>query len=183
MKKIKLTYIGVIALILFASFTRIIPHMPNFTPIGAMALFGGAYLSNKYYAFIIPILSLWLSDLIINNFIFNYYDQFTWFYPGFIWQYASFGIIILMGYFLLKKITLKKVLMSSIGSSLIFFVITNFGVWASGSMYPLNINGLISCFVLAIPFYKGTLLGFLFYSSFLFVVFEISKLNKNPIKI
>ena len=141
------------------------------------------YLSNKYYAFIIPILSLWLSDLIINNFILNYYDQFTLFYPGFIWQYASFGIIILLGYFLLKKITLKKVLMTSIGSSLIFFVITNFGVWASGSMYPLNINGLISCFVLAIPFYKGTLLGFLFYSSFLFGVFVISKLNKNPIKI
>jgi len=88
-----------------------------------------------------------------------------------------------VGYFLLKKITLKKVLMSSIGSSLIFFVITNFGVWASGSMYPLNVNGLISCFVLAIPFYKGTLLGFLFYSSFLFGVFEMSKLNKKPIKI
>ena len=183
MKKINLTYIGVIALILFASFTRIIPHMPNFTPIGAMALFGGAYLSNKYYAFIIPILSLWLSDLIINNFILNYYDQFTWFYPGFIWQYASFGIIILFGYFLLKKITFKKVLMTSIGSSLVFFVITNFGVWATGSMYPLTINGLISCFVLAIPFYKGTLLGFLFYSSFLFGVFEMSKLNKKPINI
>ena len=107
MKKINLTYIGVISLILFASFTRLIPHMPNFTPIGAMALFGGAYLSNKYYAFIIPILSLWLSDIIINNFILNYYDQFTWFYPGFIWQYASFGIIILLGYFLLKKIGIE----------------------------------------------------------------------------
>ena len=163
MNKFNVSYVVIICLILFASFSRIIPHMPNFTPIGAMALFGGAYLSNKYYAFIIPILSLWLSDIIINNFILNYYDQFTWFYPGFIWQYASFGIIILMGYFLLKKITLIKVLMTSIGSSLIFFVITNFGVWASGSMYPLNINGLISCFVLAIPFYKGTLLSFLFY--------------------
>jgi hypothetical protein len=89
----------------------------------------------------------------------------------------------LFGYFLLKKITFKKVLMTSIGSSLVFFVITNFGVWATGSIYPLSINGLISCFVLAIPFYKGTLLGFLFYSSFLFGVFEMSKLNKKPIKI
>ena len=105
MTKINLSFIGIILLILFASFTRIIPHMPNFTPIGAMALVGGAYLSNRYHAFIIPILSLWFSDLIINNFILNYYDQFTWFYPGFIWQYASFGIIILFGYFLLKKIT------------------------------------------------------------------------------
>jgi hypothetical protein len=83
MKKINLTYIGVISLILFASFTRIIPHMPNFTPIGAMALFGGAYLKNKNHAFLIPILSLWISDLIINNFIFSYYNDFTWFYPGF----------------------------------------------------------------------------------------------------
>ncbi|MDG1966837.1 MAG: hypothetical protein P8I41_01640, partial [Flavobacteriaceae bacterium] len=79
MKKINLTYIGIIALILFASFTRIIPHMPNFTPIGAMALFGGAYLKNKNHAFLIPFLSLWFSDLIINNFIFSYYNDFTWF--------------------------------------------------------------------------------------------------------
>ena len=82
MKKINLTYIGVISLILFASFTRLIPHMPNFTPIGAMALFGGAYLSNKYYAFIIPILSLWLSDLIINNFIFDLLVKPNHFYRG-----------------------------------------------------------------------------------------------------
>ncbi len=69
MNKISLTYLAVILLILIASFSRIIPHMPNFTPIGAMALFGGAYFKNKYHAFIIPILSLWISDLVINNFI------------------------------------------------------------------------------------------------------------------
>ena len=67
MNKINLKYTGIIALILFASFSRIIPHMPNFTPIGAMALFGGAYLKNKSHAFLIPVLSLWISDLVINN--------------------------------------------------------------------------------------------------------------------
>ena len=99
MNKIKLTYLGVISLIVFASFTRIFPHMPNFTPIGAMALFGGAYLKNKYHAFLIPVLSLWISDVIINNFVLSYYNEFTWFYPGFIWQYASFILIIIVAFY------------------------------------------------------------------------------------
>ena len=175
MNKIKLTYIGVISLILFASFTRIIPHMPNFTPIGAMALFGGAYLKNKNHAFLIPIISLWISDIIINNFILSYYNDFTWFYPGFLWQYGSFFIMILIGFFFLKKISFKNVFITSLCSSLLFFVITNFGVWISGSMYPLSLDGLLICFLAALPFYKGTLLGFIFYSSFLFGVYESLK--------
>jgi len=176
MKKINLSYLGIIVLILFASFSRIIPHIPNFTPIGAIALFGGAYFKNKLHAFIIPILSLWVSDLVINNYILSYYyDEFTWFYPGFLWQYSSFCIIIIIGYFYLKNLSLKKIFLSSIASSLLFFIITNFGVWISGSLYPLNINGLITCYILAIPFLKGTLIGFLFYSSFLFGAFEMFK--------
>jgi len=86
MNKINISYLTIIMLILFASFSRIIPHMPNFTPLGAMALFGGAYLKNKYHALVIPIASLWLSDLVLNNFIFSFYSDFTWFYPGFLWQ-------------------------------------------------------------------------------------------------
>ena len=175
MNKINLTYFSIITLIVFASITRIIPHMPNFTPIGAMALFGGAYLKNKYHAFLIPILSLWLSDLIINNFLLSYYNDFTWFYPGFLWQYSSFVIIILIGYLFLNKISFKSVFLTTIVSSLIFFIITNFGVWASGSMYSMDLNGLIICYTAALPFYKGTVLGFIVYSSFLFGVFETTK--------
>ncbi|MDG2372119.1 MAG: hypothetical protein P8L83_05865 [Flavobacteriaceae bacterium] len=175
MKKINLSYLGIIGLILLASFSRIIPHIPNFTPIGAIALFGGAYFKNKLHSFIIPFLSLWISDLLINNYILSYYEEFTWFYPGFLWQYSSFCVIILIGNFFLKKLSLKKIFLSIITSSLLFFIITNFGVWISGSLYPLNINGLITCYFFAIPFFKGTLLGFLFYSSFLFGAFEIFK--------
>jgi len=175
MNKINLTNTGIIALILFASFSRIIPHIPNFTPIGAMALFGGAYLTNKSHAFLIPVLSLWFSDLIINNFIFSYYTDFIFFYPGFLWQYLSFVIITFIGYFILKKINYKNVFFTTIVSSLIFFLITNFGVWISGYMYPKNIDGLIMCYIAALPFYKGTILGFIFYSSFLFGAFESFK--------
>ena len=176
MKNFNLSYLGIIALILLASFSRIIPHAPNFTPIGAIALFGGAYFNNKHQAFIVPILSLWISDLVINNYILSYYyGQFVWFYPGFLWQYSGFCIIAAIGYFSLRRLSLKRVFSSSIIASLIFFVITNFGVWVSGSLYPLNTSGLIECYVLALPFYKNTLLSFLLYSSLLFGAFEIFK--------
>jgi len=183
MNKINISYGVIILLILFASFSRIIPHMPNFTPIGAIALFAGAYLKNKYHAFLIPIASLWLSDLILNNFIFTFYSDFTWFYPGFLWQYISFTLIIVLGYFFLKKINFKNVFITAISSSLLFFIITNFGVWISGSLYTLDFHGLITCYVMALPFFKGTLLGFMCYSAFLFGVLEFSKHKFETLKI
>ena len=185
MNKISISYLAIISLILFASFSRIIPHMPNFTPIGAIALFGGAYLKNRYHAFLIPMISLWLSDLILNNFIFSFYSEFTWFYPGFLWQYISFILIIVIGHLFLKKLNFKNIFITTISSSLLFFIITNFGVWISGSMYTLDFQGLISCYIMALPFFKGTLLGFMCYSTLLFGVLEFSKrkfkLSKNYI--
>ena len=185
MNKINISYLAIISLILFASFSRIIPHMPNFTPIGAIALFGGAYLKNRYHAFLIPMISLWLSDIILNNFIFSFYSEFTWFYPGFLWQYISFILIIVIGHLFLKKLNFKNIFITTISSSLLFFIITNFGVWISGSMYTLDFQGLISCYIMALPFFKGTLLGFMCYSTLLFGVLEFSKrkfkLSKNHI--
>ena len=182
MNKINISYVVIISLILFASFSRIIPHMPNFTPVGAMALFGGAYLKNRYYAFLIPISSLWLSDLILNNFIFSFYSDFTWFYPGFLWQYISFTLIIILGYFFLKKINFKNVFITAISSSVLFFIITNFGVWISGSMYSLDLQGLITCYFMALPFFKGTILGFICYSTILFGTLELSKYKFQTLK-
>ena len=183
MNKVNISYLTIIVLILFASFSRIIPHMPNFTPLGAMALFGGAYLKNKYHALVIPIASLWLSDLVLNNFIFSFYSDFTWFYPGFLWQYTSFILITIIGYFFLKKVNFKNIFITSISSSLLFFVITNFGVWLSGSIYSLDFQGLITCYVMAIPFYKGTILGFICYSSLLFGILEFSRYKFQVLKV
>ena len=183
MNKINISYVVIISLILFASFSRIIPHMPNFTPVGAMALFGGAHLKNRYHAFLIPISSLWVSDLILNNFIFSFYSDFTWFYPGFLWQYTSFILIIIIGYLFLKKLNFKNVFITTVLSSLLFFIITNFGVWISGSMYTLDFQGLITCYTMALPFFKGTLLGFMCYSAFLFGVLEFSKHKFEILKI
>ena len=88
----------VLGLILIAAFSRIIPHYPNFTPLCAIALFGSKYFSNRNLAFLIPIVALWFSDVIINNFILSqYFEGFTFFYSGFYWQYGTFLLITLIG--------------------------------------------------------------------------------------
>ena len=172
----------VLGLILIAAFARIIPHYPNFTPLCAIALFGAKYFRNGYLAFLIPIVALWFSDIIINNFILSqYFDGFTLFYPGFYWQYGSFLLITLLGRKTLNNLSFLKLLGVSISSSLLFFIISNFGVWVSSSIYSKNILGLIACYTAAIPFYFGTLSGSVFYSFFLFGSYEL--LSKNISKV
>jgi len=166
--------ISTIALLtLFAAFSRLIPHPPNFAPIGAMALFGAAYFSQRYLAFVIPIISMWLSDLLLNNVVYGqYFDHFVWVYDGFYWTYGAFIIIGLVGFVLLKRVKPQILFVASLSASVLFFLISNFGVWASGTMYPHSFSGLISCYAAGMPFFKNTLLGDLVYCSVLFGAFE-----------
>ena len=185
MNSSKNNFYFVLGLILIAAFARIIPHYPNFTPLCAIALFGGKYFNNKYIAYLLPLLALWISDILINNFILNnYFDGFTLFYSGFYWQYGSFILITLIGRKTLKNISFLRLLGISISSSLLFFIISNFGVWISSSFYSKDFFGLIACYVAAIPFYYGTLSGTIFYSFFLFGSYEflsrkLSKVTSN----
>ena len=172
----------VLGLILIAAFSRIIPHYPNFTPLCAIALFGAKYFRNRNLSFLIPIVALWFSDVIINNFILShYFIEFTFFYSGFYWQYGSFILITLIGRKTLNNFSFLKLLGVSISSSLLFFIISNFGVWVSSSFYSKDIMGLIACYTAAIPFYFGTLSGSVFYSFFLFGSYEL--LSKNTSKV
>ena len=178
MKKQKIDIrFGVLSLlVLLAAFSRLIPHPPNFAPIGAMALFGAAYFSQRYLAFAIPIISMWLSDLVLNNVVYGqYFDHFVWFYQGFYWTYGAFIVIGFVGFFMLKKVQLKSVALASLLAAVLFFVISNFGVWASGTMYPKNVSGLLACYTAAIPFFKNTLMGNLVYSGVLFGAFELAQ--------
>ena len=173
MNSSKNNFYFVLGFILIAAFARMIPHYPNFTPLCAIALFGGKYFNNKYIAYLLPLLALWFSDILINNLILNnYFDGFTLFYSGFYWQYGSFILITLIGRKTLKNISFIRLLGISISSSLLFFVISNFGVWISSSFYSKDVFGLIACYVAAIPFYYGTLSGTIFYSLFLFGSYE-----------
>lgn len=171
-------FLLVSAVLIIAAITRLIPHPLNFAPIGAMALFGAAYFSDKKFSFLLPMLALFVSDLFINNIIYSsYYQGFTLFTPGFAWIYGSIAAIVLIAFFLLKKVTLPRVIAGSLTASVLFFVITNFGVWLSDPDYPLTISGLILCYDMAIPFFKNTLMGDMAYSAIMFGSFEYAKLH------
>lgn len=171
-QKITIRFSMLFVMILIAAFSRILPHMPNFSPLGAIGVFGAAYFTKKWQTFLIPILSTWLSDLFINNVIYaQYYPTFTWFYQGFYWQYGSYLFITFISVFLLKKISSKRIIMATLCSTIFFFFITNFGCWIDNTAYPQDFAGLISCYVAGLPFLKGTFLGDVFYSTILFGTF------------
>ncbi|OFY87754.1 MAG: hypothetical protein A3F72_02620 [Bacteroidetes bacterium RIFCSPLOWO2_12_FULL_35_15] len=149
-------------------------HSPltNFTPIGAMALFGGCYFADKWKAFIVPLLTLWLSDLLLNYFI--YFHEWKWFYNGFILVYASFALMVVIGR-LVKKVNFKNVLFVSVLAAVSHWVITDFGVWLEGGMYPKTVEGLITCYVAAIPYLGNMLIGNLLFGGIMFGVFELAQ--------
>lgn len=148
-------------MILMGVIFRLLPHLPNFTPISAMALFGGAKLGKKY-GLLIPFLAMVLSDYLLT---------FTTGYPMFhsttLYVWGSFLITGLIGLWLRKNSTPGFILGATLLASLQFFIITNFGVWVSG-YYPQNLEGFLQCFTEAIPFFRNTLMGDLFYTTLFF---------------
>jgi hypothetical protein len=161
-------FIFAAGLIIAAAFTRLIPHYPNFTAVGAIALFGGAYLPNKKLAFIIPLVAMLLTDLIIG------------FHPTMWAVYLSFGLIVLVGLQISKNKKITNILFATIFSSILFFLITNFAQWLSDPFYAKTGAGLAQCFTMAIPFFGYTALGDLFYVGLLFGVYEIAS-TKLPV--
>ena len=175
-KKINLRFTVLVALILLCAFSRMITHMPNFSPLGAIGIFVAAYFTKKWQAFLIPILSIWLSDLFINNVIYSQNNaEFTWFYSGFYWQYFTYLLIPLVGIFIFKKINPQRVIAGALTSSLIFFLVSNFGCWIGNPIYTQNFAGLVTSYVAGIPFFNGTLLGDLCYSGILFGSFALAQ--------
>lgn len=147
--------------IVAAAALRLVPHPPNFTPIGAMALFSGAYLGRRGLAFVAPLAALALSDAVLG------------FYSGMVFQYAAVGLVVLLGWFALRQKAPLRIGAAALASSVLFFAISNFGVWLVSGMYPLSAAGLAECYVAAIPFFQNTLGGDLFYSALLFGGFAL----------
>jgi hypothetical protein len=176
-QKINLRFITVLVFIVLAAASRFLPFH-NFTALGAISLFGAAHFSKKWVAIAITITTAWLTDLFVNNVLYaKFFPTFTWFYDGFYWQYGSYVLIAIAAFFILKKVTVQSVLTGSLVSTIIFFLVTNFGVWASSTtiLYPRTFTGLMECYTAAIPFVKGTLLSDLFYSAILFGGFALAQ--------
>lgn len=163
----KKTILFITIMIVIAALSRLLPHPHNFTPIGAIGLFGAAYFRPKWLAFIVPFAALWMSDLIImNGPLSAFYDGFRWY--GHIWVYASFAAIICIGFLWLRNTNVTNIIGASLTASLFFFLITNFGVWIGSVMYPQNIAGLMMSYTAGLPFFLSTLAGDLFYCGVLF---------------
>ncbi|HEX5001945.1 MAG TPA: DUF6580 family putative transport protein [Bacteroidia bacterium] len=156
-----------LGLMLLAALTRLFPHPFNFTPIGAIALFGGVYLRDRRLSILLPMAILFLSDILL---------QITFgngFYKDMIFVYGSFALIAFGGSILRGHEQRQTIMVASLCSSILFFLVTNFGVWFSYNTYPATFQGLVSCYVAGIPFFKGTVMGDLFYNLTLFGTYFI----------
>lgn len=158
-------------LIVLAVLSRLVEHPHNFTPLAAIALFGAAFFNNKKWALIIPVLAWWLSDLLLNATIYAGYET-TLLASYQLWSFLSIALIAVAGYFILRKISFKNIIGSAFAAAVIFFIISNFGVWLTGTMYPMNISGLISCYVAGIPFFHWSLLGNIFYLGLMVSIYK-----------
>jgi len=154
-----------VGMILAAAASRLIPHPPNFAPIGAMALFGGACFASRLAAFVVPLAAMFLSDLAIGLLTGNLSLGLHRLIPV---VYGSFALIVCLGFWLRSRRTVVPIAGAALASSVLFFVLTNFGVWALGSWYPKTWEGLVACYVAAIPFFHNTLVGDAVYTTVLF---------------
>jgi len=138
---------------LIAILFRLFPHLPNFTPVTAIALFGGLYFSNQKMAYLVPLFIMALSDVFLG------------FHAISLFVYAAFLLISFIGT-QTKKPSVHTILLGSLS----FFIVTNFGVWLIG--YPKTWAGFIECYTLALPFFRNSILGDFFYSGIMIFGFK-----------
>lgn len=150
----------VVSLVAFAVFGRMMPHPPNFTPVAAAAIFGGAMLPRRW-AVILPLIIMMISDYFIG------FHSLTWL------TWGCFAIIALASNYFVKRDKPYLIIGASIAGSMFFYLITNFGVWMQGVMYPMNIQGLINCYYMALPFLRNTILGDLAFTILLFAIYAL----------
>jgi hypothetical protein len=157
-------FVFVISVVFVAAFSRLLPHLPNVTPVAAIALFGGTYVNRKYLAILLPLLALFISDLFLG------------FYPEMYAVYISFVLTVGLGILLRKKTSAITTVAASIASSVIFFILTNFAVWFSARFaYPTTLAGLGLCYEVAIPFFRNELFGTLAYNTLFFGALYFAK--------
>lgn len=157
-----------LALIVLGVLSRLLPHPENFTPLIAIALFAGITLPRRM-AVTVPLAAMIFSDLFIGS------------HPLFWLTWSAFFLVNLLGILIQKNATVSKIFFGALGGSLLFFILTNLGVFVFEQMYPKNWNGFVECYLMALPFFRNQLLGDMFYTTGLFMVFGFAK-NLKAIK-
>lgn len=155
--------LALIAVTLFAALMRLVPHIPNVAPIAGLALFAGVVIPS-WGAFAIPLVAMVVSDMFLG------------FHGTVPFVYGSFFLIACIGYALRKKASPLTIILGSLSGSIIFFIITNFGVWTTSSMYEKTMSGLLQCYTMGLPFFRNTAVGDLAYTGAFFLGFRVFKL-------
>lgn len=169
MPKFSLQLYVVLLLISVAAVSRVVPHAYNFSPLGAIALFGAAYFSQRWMAIIIPLAAAFLSDLYLNNVVYAISGSpFIWFYQGFYWVYGAYALTAILGFLILTKVSVLRVGLGALAGAILFYLVTNFACWPGSTLYTQDFPGLITCMTAGLPFFKGTLAGNVIYSVVLF---------------
>jgi hypothetical protein len=151
------------SMIVAGALLRIAPHPWNFTPIGAMALFAGATLDRGRHAFLVPMFAMLLSDLMLEL------VTGEGIHSGIPIIYGCFALSVVLGRLIRSRAgSLTAVGAAATASATIFFVVTNFWVWRDGVLYPRTVDGLTSCYIAALPFYRNDLAAHWIYSALLF---------------
>lgn len=160
------------SMIVLAALSRVLPHPPNFSPVEAIALFGGAYFASRAASLVLPLLAMLLADIGLATLAGGTYSGYL-FSSGMALVYACIALSTVLGWGLRGRVTGARVLGYGLAGSVLFFLVTNAGVWAGGSMYPRTLDGLIAAYVAGIPFFQWTVAGTLVYSALLFGGFEL----------
>ncbi len=177
MRNINPRLLVLVTIVSAAAFSRVVPHMPNFSPINAVALFAAAHFSGRAQAYALPLAAVFLSDMFLNNVTYATPSQgFVWFYQGFIWQYLAYAAVTFLGRYAFRKgVNLARTAGATLAAGLVFFTVSNFGVWAASGLYPHSAAGLAACFAAALPFYQGTVTGDVVFSLLLFGTFHLAQ--------
>ena len=156
--------IFILVLLIIAAALRVSGVLPyNFTPVAAIALFGGAMFSNRALAFVVPMIIMFASDLIIGL------------HPLMYAVYGSLLLIVLIGHFIRKNPTMLRAVVGALGGSVLFFLITNAAVWYGSAHYAQDFSGLISSYIAGIPFFRGTLVGDVLFTAVFFGSFKLAE--------
>jgi hypothetical protein len=150
----------VVGLLLVGVLSRVVPHPWNATPVMAIALFGGTHLS-RWASIALPLIIVAVSDLVLG---WHTTMPFTW---------GAFALTAMLGWWVRRRLSAGRIATAALTGSVLFFLLTNFGVWLIGGLYPLTAAGLRECYVAAVPFFRGTLVGDLVFTAVFFGAYTL----------
>lgn len=155
-----------VGLVLSVSLFRLLPHPPNFTPVLAVALFAGAQFTDRRLALLVPLLAMLAADLFLGL------------HATLVFVYGAIALMVVLGMWLKSRLSVTWTAATAVAGSMLFFIITNFGAWlALPALYARSVEGLLTAYIAAIPFYQNALAGDLLFTAILFGGFYLLKRN------